>query len=510
MLPAAKTALTPELARVRSSIAQVAREAGLDFYDTIFELVDYEQLSAVAAYNGFPSRYPHWRWGMAYDRLSKTYRYGLSTIYELVVNTNPSYAYLMNSNPMVLQKTVMAHVYAHVDFFKNNYWFSRTNRKMLDQVAHHAGEIRKMIQRFGEDKVEHFIDQCLCLDNLIDLHAPFKAPKKNHPEEEEEQQYSSPRLQAKKYMDSYVNPQEFLEAQKLRKEQQKLKDAAFPPSPQRDVLLFLLQHAPLKGWQKRIVEIIRSEAYYFAPQAQTKILNEGWASYWHSKIMTELHPLKDSEIVDFCDLHAGVVAEQGDSLNPYRLGIELLRHVKKRWDEGKFGIDYISLDDPKKRQEHFRSAKLGQSKIFEVRRWHNDVTFVDEFLDEDFCHQNQMFLYRYDPRSRSRVIVSRDFAGIKRQVLNSITNLGQPIIEVVDGNYKNRGELLLQHRYHGKPLKKDQAQETLKALYHLWSRPVHLLSYWDATEKEGKESKGEEKCLSFDGKSHNLKTNQVA
>ena len=512
MLPLARTSLTPELFRVSRSIAQVAQEAGLDFYDTIFELVDCEQLSAVAAYNGFPSRYPHWRWGMAYDRLSKTYRYGLSTIYELVVNTNPSYAYLMNSNPMVLQKTVMAHVYAHVDFFKNNYWFSRTNRKMLDQVAHHGGEIRKMIQEHGEDKVEHFIDQCLCLDNLIDIHAPFKAKKNTSGDGEEESGVSPAKLQAKKYMDRYVNPQEFLEAQRLRKKEKALKEEAFPVSAERDVLLFLLQHAPLKGWQKRILEIIRDEAYYFAPQAGTKILNEGWASYWHSKIMTELHPLEDSEIVDFCDLHSGVVAEQGDQLNPYRLGIELLRHVKKRWDEGKFGIDYISLDDPKKRRDHFRSAKLGNGKIFEIRRWHNDVTFVDEFLDEDFCHENQMFLYRYDPGSKSRVIVSRDFQGIKKQLLDSITNLGQPIIEVVDGNYKNRGELLLKHRFHGKPLNQEQASETLKALYELWSRPVHLISHWGAGGKKAssKEEPGEEKRLSFDGKSCSLGNVNVA
>lgn len=527
----ARTALTPELAEARHAIAEVARGAGLDFYDTIFELVDYAQLSSVAAYGGFPSRYPHWRWGMAYDRLAKTYRYGLSTIYELVVNTNPSYAYLMTSNPMVLQKTVMAHVYGHVDFFKNNYWFSRTNRKMLDQVAHHGAEIRAMIQRLGEDTVEQFIDRCLCLDNLIDIHSPFRAaaprpggeggdgPREagggGYDQDSWSQRATAPgKIRAKKYMDSYVNPADFLEAQKQRCLEQKTREEKFPARPERDVLLFLLHNAPLKGWQKRIVEIIRSEAYYFAPQAQTKILNEGWASYWHCKMMTELHPLSGSEIVDFCDLHAGVVAEHGDRLNPYRLGIELLRHVKKRWDEGKFGIDYISLDDPRRRREHIRSARLGNAKIFEIRRWHNDVTFVDEFLDEDFCHEHQMFLYRYDPKSSKKVIVSRDFQGIKKQLLDSITNLGQPIIEVMDGNYKNRGELLLKHHYTSSPLKQDQAIETLKALYALWTRPVHLISYWGggpvspgghSGRDDGSSSKSDgEKCLSFDGSSHSF------
>ena len=112
------TKLTPELQEIAISIAQVAKDAGLDFFETIFELVDYKQLNEVAAYGGFPTRYPHWRWGMEYERLSKTYKYGLSVIYELVINTDPSYAYLMRANPLVLQKTVIAHVYAHVDFFQ--------------------------------------------------------------------------------------------------------------------------------------------------------------------------------------------------------------------------------------------------------------------------------------------------------------------------------------------------------------------------------------------------------
>jgi stage V sporulation protein R len=124
--------LTPELARHHEEIRELAKDYGLDFYETIFEVVDAEELNMIASYGGFPTRYPHWRFGMEYEQLSKGYQYGLSKIYELVINNDPCYAYLMRSNSLMDQKLVMAHVYGHCDFFKNNYWFSKTDRKMMD------------------------------------------------------------------------------------------------------------------------------------------------------------------------------------------------------------------------------------------------------------------------------------------------------------------------------------------------------------------------------------------
>ena len=134
----------------------------------VFELVDAEQLHAVAAYGGFPTRYPHWRFGMDYEQLSKGYEFGLQKIYEMVINTNPSYAYLLEGNSTVDQKTVMAHVSGHVDFFKNNYFFSKTNRRMIDEMANHGARIRRYVDRRGIEIVEDFVDTCLSLDNLID------------------------------------------------------------------------------------------------------------------------------------------------------------------------------------------------------------------------------------------------------------------------------------------------------------------------------------------------------
>src|ERR1700749_4086868 len=145
------TNLSLELSQLRDEILGYAKGFGLDVFDTIFEMVPSDAINSLAAQEGFPVRYPHWRFGMNYDQYSKGYEWGLSKIYEMVINTNPAYAYLMSSNSYVDQKMVMAHVYGHVDFFKNNYWFSKTNRKMLDTMANHAVRIRTYMDEYGQD-----------------------------------------------------------------------------------------------------------------------------------------------------------------------------------------------------------------------------------------------------------------------------------------------------------------------------------------------------------------------
>lgn len=495
MISGYQTQLTPELQDIAQRLAEVARAAGLDFFDTIFELVDYKQLNEIAAYGGFPTRYPHWRWGMEYERLSKSYTYGLSIIYEMVINNEPCFAYLLRANDLVYQKTVIAHVYGHCDFFKNNYWFSKTNRKMLNQMANHATVVRGLVNDVGHDEVETFIDVCLSLENLIDIHAPFKAAAKARKEDEDHQRPKAPpKIKAKTYMDSYINPAEFLEYQKKRQQEETQKEKAFPESPERDVLKFLLDHAPMAGWEKRVLQIIRDESYYFAPQAQTKILNEGWATFWHSRMMTQLAPLAESEIIDYCDHFAGVVASSSGSLNPYKLGVELLRHIERRWDRGQFGLDYLNCDDPKKRAEWNKSTGLGRQKLFEVRRVHNDITFLDEFLDEDFCHESKMFIYDFDRRNNRYVISGRDFKEIKKRLLTQLTNFGQPIIKVVDGNFRNRGELMLRHEHDGIDLKHDTTLETLKNLHRIWKRPVHIETVIEEVKRR----------ISYDGTNHQI------
>jgi len=506
---ALKTHLPSYLREWQHRIEEVARGHGLDFFPVVFEILSYDQMNEIAAYGGFPNRYPHWRFGMEYEQLSKSYEYGLSKIYEMVINSNPSYAYLLEGNSVTEQKLVMAHVIAHVDFFKNNFAFRATdldasgrvdpvrklenydpNRKWIDKMANHGQRVRRIIERHGIHKVEEFIDECLSLENLIDPHLPFAG---THVAEVEDENAAIevPRLRSKDYMDPFINPEDYLDAQRRKIEEARERQKRFPERPERDVLLFLLNHAPLERWERDVLEIIRTEAYYFLPQMQTKIMNEGWASYWHSKIMTE-GVLDASEIIDYADRNAGVLATSGGRLNPYKLGVELFRHIEERWNKGQFGREWEECDSLEMKRHWDMRLGLGRKKIFEVRALYNDVTFIDEFLTPEFCHEHKLFSFGWSNRNERYEIESREFKQVKDKLLFQLTNAGNPFIYVEDANFENRGELLLRHEHQGIDLRADWARETLRALVRVWKRPVSVQTIFD----------GKGTMLRYDGREH--------
>jgi stage V sporulation protein R len=893
------TNLPPHLRVLKDEIEGYARDFGLDFYETIFEVVDADDLNEIAAYGGFPTRYPHWSFGMQYEELKKGYEYGLSKIYEMVINNDPCYAYLMRCNHTVDQKLVMAHVYGHCDFFKNNAYFGHTTRKMMDEIANHAARIRRYVERFGEDEVETFMDKCMSIDDLIDIHSVAikrrdDSSKYDFPSatgEEKPEDDKSPRFKAKGYMADYINPRIAAKPEEDEAAKAAARVAHFPERPEKDVLLFLIEHAPMKAWQRDVLSIVRDEAYYFYPQAQTKIINEGWAcvvrgsrvatdrgflkiedivneraavrvsdgvqsqsvydwakfeerdtvlirtrrglelegslthrmmlpdgewkplsdvvagdrlklargtnlwatervkldwqpksrltleaaaseagvsiwtvlryregkhvrkqtaiaavmdryeeqlstvsfmqnkradvhlpgivdekfafflgyllgdghisdkkrviglttgdesqadhfaalveeifgitprkkwdktkwrvlfsshtvqdflaslglktgfaarvkdvpecilrspksviaaflralydcdgyagpagvilstsstemsktvqllllnfgilstrrphkdecwhvqtqgasakvfrdeigfglerkqsrlseyvdkrqwfkaeaeedevvfverrraevfdisventhryvaqglinhnSFWHSTIMTQ-KVLDPSEVIDYADHHSGTMATSSRRLNPYKLGIELLRDIERRWNMGQFGPEWENCEDMDKKRTWDKKLGLGRQKIFEVRKIHNDITFIDTFLTPEFCKEYNLFSFNYQDQTKNYVIESREFQKIKQRLLFSLTNFGKPWIYVVDGNHRNRGELLLRHEHHGVDLKMDEARDVLTNLQYIWSRPVHLETITD----------GHTTVLSFDGNEH--------
>ena len=470
---------------MQQEVEGYAKDYGLDFFPILYEVLDYKTMNEVAAYGGFPTRYPHWRFGMDYEQLSKSYEWGLSKIYEMVINTSPAYAYLLEGNSLVDQKIVMAHVCAHVDFFKNNYFFSKTNRKMIDGMANHAARVRRHMERHGQDVVEDFIDTCLSLENLIDPMSAYivrsREPKPKGEADEDDLTDNSGRMRSKGYMESFINPPEYLEAQKKKREDEaKRVKRRFPEQPQRDVLQFLIEHAPLDHWQTDVLEIVRDEAYYFAPQAMTKIMNEGWASYWHSKILTE-KALTAAEIIDYADANSGVMATSPGRLNPYKLGVELLRNIEDRWNRGQFGKEWDECDSMDQKRHWDRRTGLGRKRIFEVRKLYNDITFIDEFFTLEFCVEQKFYSFGFSDRSGNWEIQSREFKKVKDQLLKQLTNRGQPVIKVEDGNFENRSELLLRHVHEGVDLDAAQARDTLRNTAKLWTRPVSIL-----TKVEGK------------------------
>jgi stage V sporulation protein R len=513
---ATNTTLPRYLRVEQEKIEKIARGYGLDFFPIVFEMLSYDMMNEIAAYGGFPNRYPHWRFGMEYERLSKSYEYGLSKIYEMVINSNPSYAYLLEGNSLTDQKLVMCHVMGHVDFFKNNFSFRATdldagetvtdpmkrsgdayapNRKWVDKMANHGAAVRRIVDRYGIPKVEEFIDTCLSLENLIDPWSRFVVRRRESQTDEEPGQIEVPRMRAKDYMEEFINPSEYIEEQKKKLEAERDKDRGrFPAQREQDVLAFLLENAPLERWERAILSIVRDEGYYFVPQMQTKIMNEGWASYWHSRMMT--NDVCDwSEIVDYAENNAGVMATSNGRLNPYKLGVELFRSVEERWNKGQFGREWEDCSDLDVKKNWDLRLGLGREKVFEVRALYNDVTFIDEFLTPEFAIEHKMFTFNWSNRNDRFEIDTREFRAVKEKLLAQLTNFGNPFIYVEDGNFENRGELLLQHDHRGVDLRADYAKETLNSLVRVWRRPVCL-----ATQTDGKKV-----LLRYDGKDHTMK-----
>ncbi len=429
--------LTPELRRLAEGIEGIARAAGLDFFEVVFELVDAGDVNALAAYGGFPVRYPSWRFGMEYERLEKGREWGLSKIYELVINNDPTYAYLVRSNSLMEQKLVMAHVFGHADFFKHNVWFAPTERRMLDVMANHGTRVRRFVDVFGLETVERFLDVALSLETLIDPYLPLRRMRSGTAPGGARESLAE---RARRSLERIAAP-----PTRRRADEPPRRDQA-GELPTFDVLGFLVEHAPIEEWQRELLRMVRDEAYYFMPQRMTKIMNEGWASFWHSRILTS-GVLGPEEIVEFADCHSGATAAAPGQLNPYKFGIELFRYAERK------GRD-----------------------LFQLRRIHNDTSFVDELVDEEFAHEHQLFLYSRNPRSGKMEVEDRDWRKIKEQLLLGLTWGGMPQIELVDADGEGGGELVLRHRHDGRDLQLAMAGETLKSLARLWGRPVHLLT----------------------------------
>ncbi len=418
---------------------EAARSVGLDFFEVLFEPLDARDVNAVAAWGGFPQRYASWRFGMEFERLHKSYSYGLSKIYELVINNDPTIAYLVRSNSFMEQKLVMAHVFGHADFFRHNVWFAPTERHMVDAMERHAESMQRIMDSEGQDVVERFTDAVLCLDTLIDPYLPQRERLRVRPPEGVG---SSLVERARRSFESVLDGAPRNGGSETRV------DAADPPTY--DILGFVLENAPLEDWQREVVRIVRDEAYYFLPQRMTKIMNEGWATYWHSKLLTS-GLLDPSEIVDFADCHAGATATGPGQLNPYKLGLDLFRHADRR------GMD-----------------------LFALRRVHNDVSFLDEVMDEDFAATSQLFLVQQDGRQAKAQVGSREWRSVKSKLLENLAWCGCPRVELIGADEGGKGELLLQHHHDGRDLEISESGELLRHLATLWGAPVHLL-----TQEEG-------------------------
>ncbi len=412
------------------AIWQLAVAHGLRPCPVIFEPVPASVLYEHAAYL-IPGRMAHWSFGKQYQLLKTRYDYGLGKLYEMVVNTNPAYAFLLASNSSLENTVIRCHVMGHVDFFQANQAFSHTPKNMIDVVSHHADRIRQYEFQYGKNVVESFLDHVLAIEEHVDWDRPARrgfssvANVQTPPEKSIRPRYEdlSPTTSAP----SKSSPSRPL------------------PRPTFDLLGFLMTSSDaLEDWQRDIIGMVREEMRYLWPQLRTKIINEGWATYWHLRLMREIS-LADDDWVDFARMHALVVAPQEFQVNPYALGSRIFESI---WQKG------------------------GDEALFLAREVEEDTSFLRNHLSPELVQAMHLFVAE---REHQEIFVHTvDGKAVRDLLIHDLMHGGIPVISVDDGDFHHRGELLLRHHHDGSDLDIRYAEETLRHVYRLWGRPVHL------------------------------------
>ena len=427
-----------DLENWNEKIEGIAKNIGLDFYSQEFEIIGYKDMLSYEAYIGMPSRYPHWSFGKSYEKNSTVYKYNLTGLpYEMVINSDPCIAYLMKENTILLQILTIAHVYGHNDFFKNNRLFKDGTRaaSTVEMFKFHADMVRSYINdpSIGYEKVERILDAA----HAIKL--------------------QTSRVIGEKRIQGEVLKQRLLEDYKNNNEAHSSLDAyvklAFPNlnkipiEPEDDILYFIIKYGDMEDWEKSLLEFVRKETAYFLPQIETKIMNEGWASFWHYNILKELD-LPDELHLEFIKRHNDVIAPGYGSINPYFIGFKIFEDILKRY---------------------------GKEKIFEVRAIERDESFLRKYLTEELCLE--LNLFEYAAKDGNYVISEvADDSGFKniRNTLSSSCGVGTvPFIRVIEMSQKDK-TLILEHVFDGRELNMNYAEATLKYIYELWGHTVCL------------------------------------
>ncbi|MDP2708563.1 MAG: SpoVR family protein [bacterium] len=475
-------------------IQNIVREFGLDFFPQEFDTIPAQKMLEILAYR-FPVNFSHWSFGRDYELERTKYEHGFGIPYEVVLNSNPSRAYLMNTNPLTVQVMVMAHVYAHNDFMKHNRHFGPTRRDILPAASEAAIRFQEYEKRFGLERVEWLIDAGLSIETNVD--PDFFIREESEEEQRERlEQPNQPLEQSGQFDDLFAKPT--ITAKERDDKQTKLLQKT-PLEPERDVMLYVQNHSPkpLRDWEKDVLSVIRDQSQYFMPQRRTKIMNEGWASLWHARIMDRLFKerlLKEEEHGYYNLYNARVLASNPRVINPYLVGLKMFENIEDRWNKGRFGPAWERAE-PRDRENWDLNLGQGRDKIFEVRRTYSDRFFIEHFLTEQLVKDLELYLYegRKQPGEINYAITELDWRVIRDALVSHLSTFGIPVIMVEDGDYQGKRELYLKHAYEGTELDLEYRKRTMEHVFYLWDRTVYLES---ADEEGGKV------VFAFDGKSH--------
>jgi len=435
-------------------ILKIVQEIGLDCYPQEFEICDHNEMLGYMAYTGMPSHYPHWSFGKAFERQKTMYKLGVSGLpYEMVINSNPCLAYLMKDNTLLLQILTIAHVYGHNDFFKNNSTFGHTpSSYVIEMFKSHANRIRSYVEdpSIGEKAVEDILDAAHALK-----YQGYRNMRVRRLSMQEQRNQALARAQ-RNYND-FDNLQE--RATYVAPDMHKI-----PVEPEEDLILFIRDYnSLLENWQKDLLSIVAEENQYFLPQIETKIMNEGWASYWHYQILTRLE-LPQGLHFEFMKRHNQVICPYVGSLNPYHLGFKILENIFQRWEK----------PENQDQERLGLTGGEGLKKLFQVRESDRDQSFLRQYLTHELMEE--LDLFQHEQQGNDRVITKVSDEENWEKIRDTlITNVGMnrvPVIRIIDANYDHQQKLLLSHLFDGRELDLGYAQHTMRHLYRLWNRPV--------------------------------------
>ncbi|MDD4880226.1 MAG: SpoVR family protein [Gallionellaceae bacterium] len=466
------------LDRYDREIGRVAAHYGLDTYPKQIEVITSEQMIDAYSSVGMPVGYHHWSYGKQFLSTQKSYQRGqMGLAYEIVINSSPCIAYLMEENTMTMQALVIAHAaYGHNSFFKGNYLFRTWTdaEGILDYLVFARNFISDCEQRYGEEAVEEILDSCHALMNYgVDR---YKRPARLSMAKEQVRQ-----TEREAYLQSQVN--DLWRTLPARQTADQGKQAArFPAEPQENLLYFIEKNAPrLEPWQREIVRIVRKIAQYFYPQRQTQVMNEGWATFWHYTLLNHLYEegkLTDGFMMEFLQSHTNVVYQPPFSsrlysgINPYALGFAMFRDLRRvceqpdeedrRWFPELAGTDWVKTLD------------------FAMRNF-KDESFIAQYLSPRLIREFKLFaVVDDDQEDKLEIAAIHDEAGYRsvRQLLSEQYNLGnrEPNIQVYDVNVYGDRSLTLRHYMHNRRPLGDTTPEMLRHVARLWGYTVRIES----------------------------------
>jgi stage V sporulation protein R len=425
----------------------LAQSNGLDYYPVQFEEVPSSFMMEIAVY-GLPVRMPHWSFGVRYIYQLVQHRMGHSRLFEVVFPGNPGRAYLAGNNSLQENTLVTAHVLGHADFAKNNSLFKRSQEqvgyKIVEQAAAHARQIGTAVEQFGQNRVEQVLDAALALEAHID---PVQLLRRDRYPQYVEAARPVQESGFQKRFENLPGSEGVVDAPLERSR------APIPAAPERDLLWLIAEYAPeLEEWERDIFRAVREESFYFHPVFACQIMNEGWASYWHARLLREADFLPQNEYLDAIKTHSDVVrphaAEQQASLatNPYHLGFSIWESIVK---------------------EH------GIQRAFQIRAEDDDFSFIRNHLTEDLAEELKLFRYERSADGGVKVL-DHDIHALRETVLAPKYNFGAPA--VLAKHIAHDGALTLMHEHDtdGRGLDLDRAERVLDYLHKVWRRPIKL------------------------------------